>query len=268
MLKRLDQMTKTEAEALMAQSDIAYLPLGPTEGHGSHMPMGCDWYVATAAAMMLAERTGGIAMPPVTYNWPGGTCGFKPTIAIPTTLQMELVKALVRELWHRGFRRIFCVSIHCPNTAGVGEALRELWEFDNIPSLMLDPYARIDMEKWAQRISNFDGAFKEACMSYAAMKVLGWEEFIPDLTELEDEYADALGRDLPDAVKRITEYGMVGYHYTDDLQHQPPRKGLSVELGMEMLEEAVASLEDAAEDMAEYLKYLEKIGKLAPTPHA
>ena len=59
-LKRLDQMTLAEAQERIAQTDIAFFPQGPTEGHGLHMPLGCDCYVATAAAMLLAERTGGI----------------------------------------------------------------------------------------------------------------------------------------------------------------------------------------------------------------
>jgi len=180
---------------------------------------------------------------------------------------MELTRAMVRELWNTGFRRIFCVSVHGPNGCSIGEALRELWQWERIPAMMLNPYHRVDMDKWAARIPNFDDAFKEACMSYGAMKLLGWEDLIPDSTALEDLYAAEQGRDMPEVVARALSFGRVGYHYTDDLQHQPPRSGLGADIGIEMIEEAVTNLEGAMDAMADYLEYLEQTGHLAPSEH-
>jgi creatinine amidohydrolase/Fe(II)-dependent formamide hydrolase-like protein len=263
-LKRLDQMTLAEAEQRMAQTDLAFFPQGPTEGHGLHMPLGCDYYVATAAAMLLAERSGGICLPPLPYNYAGGTASFAGTIQVPPTVQAEMTKAVVRELWHKGFRRIILTSIHGPNTWVVGATMRELYEYEHIPTLLVNPYTTVDDAAWAARIPNYDGAFKEACMSYAAMKVMGMEALIPDPTALRDENPSIeAGTTRPEVVEQVGAYGVIGAHYTHHLQHQPPRAGLSVELGMEMLEEAVQKLLPAAEALGAYVAHLEEQGMLA-----
>ena len=263
--KRLDQMTLAQAEERMAQTDLAFFPQGPTEGHGRHMPLGCDYYVATAAAMLLAERTGGICLPPLPFNYAGGTAAFAGTIQVPPSVQAEMTKAVVRELWHKGFRRIILTSIHGPNTWIVGAALRELYEYEHIPTLLVNPYTTVDDAAWAARLPNYDGAFKEACMSYAAMKIMGMEEMIPETAGLRDEYPSAeAGTTRPEVVERVGAFGVIGAHYTHHLQHQPPRAGLSVDLGMEMIEEAVAKLLPAAEALGEYVDHLEAQGLLAP----
>jgi creatinine amidohydrolase len=46
---------------------VAYLPLGPLEWHGPHLPLGTDPLTAEAVARRVAEETGGVVMP--TFFW-------------------------------------------------------------------------------------------------------------------------------------------------------------------------------------------------------
>jgi creatinine amidohydrolase len=46
---------------------VVYLPLGPIEWHGPHLPVGTDGLNATNAARLAAEATGGLVLP--TFFW-------------------------------------------------------------------------------------------------------------------------------------------------------------------------------------------------------
>jgi len=47
---------------------VAYLPLGRLEWHGRHLPLGLDAVKAHALCERMADRAGGIVMPPLFYG--------------------------------------------------------------------------------------------------------------------------------------------------------------------------------------------------------
>ncbi len=51
----------------MDHCSIVYLPVGPLEWHGPHLPLGVDAFNAENATTMAAERTGGLVLP--TFFW-------------------------------------------------------------------------------------------------------------------------------------------------------------------------------------------------------
>ena len=114
----------------LKETDIAYIPIGSTEGHGYHLPMSTDTYVAEAVSLLASEKTGGLVYPPIHYSFAGATSSFKGTVTIPLRLLSELVKEVAKCLWSQGFRKIFFVSIHGPNEIALKTAVRELYEYD------------------------------------------------------------------------------------------------------------------------------------------
>lgn len=49
----------------MAQRPLALLPLGTLEWHGEHLPFGVDALISEALMRRLAERHGGVVLPPI-----------------------------------------------------------------------------------------------------------------------------------------------------------------------------------------------------------
>ena len=47
---RLSDATWTDVSDLAGETDIAYLPVGSTEQHGPHAPLGTDAFTAEAVA--------------------------------------------------------------------------------------------------------------------------------------------------------------------------------------------------------------------------
>lgn len=48
-----------------ARAPIAYVPIGPMEWHGPHMPVGMDMLHGYAMALEAARQTGGVVLPPL-----------------------------------------------------------------------------------------------------------------------------------------------------------------------------------------------------------
>src|SRR5699024_11287267 len=64
-------MTRDEVAAAVEKYPVAILPLGATEQHGKHLPLGVDVYLAEGISRKLSERTGSLLLPsmPFGYSW-------------------------------------------------------------------------------------------------------------------------------------------------------------------------------------------------------
>ena len=61
--RKIALLRPAEILAEIEQTPLAYLPLGPIEWHGPHMPLGTDPLNAENAALLAAEQTGGLVLP-------------------------------------------------------------------------------------------------------------------------------------------------------------------------------------------------------------
>jgi creatinine amidohydrolase len=102
---------------------VGLVPVGATEQHGPHLPLGTDTLVAQAICDAASERTGALVLPalPVGVSYGHGT-------VLPGTLSLspELLAAVIRQyaLWAAmsGLKRLLFVNAHLGNTATIGTA--------------------------------------------------------------------------------------------------------------------------------------------------
>jgi creatinine amidohydrolase len=57
-------MTATEIAAARDEASIAFIPFGPLEWHGPHLPYGTDGLHAHAVSLRVADEVGGVVLPP------------------------------------------------------------------------------------------------------------------------------------------------------------------------------------------------------------
>jgi creatinine amidohydrolase len=62
---RAELMTATEIAAARDEASIAFVPFGPLEWHGPHLPYGTDALHAHAVSLRVAAEVGGVVLPPV-----------------------------------------------------------------------------------------------------------------------------------------------------------------------------------------------------------
>ena len=65
---RFDRMVSVDVVARRKECDLAYLPVGVLEWHGSHLPFGTDCFSVAYIAEEAARRFGGIVFPPMYYG--------------------------------------------------------------------------------------------------------------------------------------------------------------------------------------------------------
>lgn len=240
----LDEYTWPEAYEKIAESDVAYLPVGPQEGHGRYLPMGTDIYIASAVGILASRITGGVVLHPLAYSFAGMTNAYRGTISIPIALEMKMIQAIVKNIWQQKFRAIVLVNIHGPNDEIIGLALRDLFEQERIVATCCNPYKMTD-----EMPCKYDGPARETALCYAALEVLGLDALIPDTHGVVDERRPPL--DLPGYTNLSA-----GAHYTHINHHQPPRR-VDVAIGRKMLQYSAAKIAASIVNLRTYSKYIE-----------
>jgi creatinine amidohydrolase len=116
-VRRLGELTWTEAEALKAAQPIVLLPIGSTEAHGPHLPLATDAILseelaARAAAALDAEGRTTIVAPTLSYAITHYASEFAGTISIASETATALVADVCSSLIAQGFTRVCLVNSH------------------------------------------------------------------------------------------------------------------------------------------------------------
>lgn len=104
-------------------SEVALLPIGATEQHGPHLPIGTDTIIATELCNAVSAQTGAPVLPSVTVG-----CSYGHGTALPGTLSLapghlaSLVTDVVSWLAGSGVRRVLTVNGHFGNQASLAVA--------------------------------------------------------------------------------------------------------------------------------------------------
>ena len=120
----LADLTWQEADRL-APGTLLAVPLGATEQHGPHLPLGTDSRIARAMALELAARRPDVVVAPtVPFGSSGEHAGFAGTLSIGRHALESLVVELVRSA--DGFGGVVLVSAHGGNAEALRRAVRTL----------------------------------------------------------------------------------------------------------------------------------------------
>jgi creatinine amidohydrolase len=114
---------------------VFILPLGATEQHGYHMPLGVDVFLPLHLALNVADAFPAVVAPPLAYGYKsqpksGGGGLFPGTTSLDGGTLTASVRDFVRELARQGQLSIVILNGHMENslfaTEGVDLALREI----------------------------------------------------------------------------------------------------------------------------------------------
>ncbi len=110
--------------------DIVMVPLGSTEKHGAHIPLGTDSYITMTAVVMAAELADSLYTPLMPFGYSPHHMGRVHEGAGTITLQAETYRRVMHDvamsLIFHGFNKIVFVSHHGSNTKPIDEILRYL----------------------------------------------------------------------------------------------------------------------------------------------
>jgi creatinine amidohydrolase len=153
----MDRLSWVEYQArVRGEHAPVFLPVGATEQHGPHLPLGTDAMLAAAVARDVAGAVQGLVAPTLSYGYKsqpkcGGGQHFDGTTSLDAATLIGQVRDTVREFVRHGVRKLVVVNGHYENQwfliEGIDLAMREVhgsgieimrleyWDFFTAPTL-------------------------------------------------------------------------------------------------------------------------------------
>lgn len=100
----------------LTKTQTVLLPVGATEGHGAHLPLGTDIFQALDVCRRLAERRALFVAPPISYGVCRSTSQHPGTLSIRTETLKSLLIDIVDALYRQGLRYFVILSGHAGGT--------------------------------------------------------------------------------------------------------------------------------------------------------
>ncbi len=108
----LHELTWPDVSAYLQEKQSILLPVGSTEQHGRHAPLGTDTLIATRLAEDAARRTHLLCAPPLAFGWSPHHLVLPGTISIRPAVLQELLFDIIESLARHGFRRFIVINGH------------------------------------------------------------------------------------------------------------------------------------------------------------
>jgi creatinine amidohydrolase len=203
----LADATWTDAHA--TDTDLALLPVGSTEQHGPHAPLGTDHLTAAAVAEAAAEsfETEVLVAPPVPVGVSEEHRQFTGTLWVSPETFRAYVRETIEALVSHGWNRVVIVNGHGGNSAAVGEVAARVSRQE---SALVVPFTWFDNVN-----SEFDmghaGPIETSFLLHRYPELVH-EERVPDAAEnAADRWGEWVGStNLTHDPAEFTENGVVG----------------------------------------------------------
>ena len=129
MRTRWSELRSPELAEAVARNAVVVVPVGATEQHGPHLPVGTDTLIGSQIARQVCERVRdkivAIYLPVVWTGYSPLHVDFGGTITLEAETFLRLICDICRSIWSQGFRRILLLNSHGKNryllSAAVGE---------------------------------------------------------------------------------------------------------------------------------------------------
>lgn len=116
---KLSDITYEEAKKIINKDTIILLPIGGgTKEHGSHLPMGTDFYVTDWIANEVVERFPVVALPTLPYAYYPAFIDWAGSVSIEAENFMRIARDIIKSFTRFGVKKFLIidggVSTHCP----------------------------------------------------------------------------------------------------------------------------------------------------------
>ena len=246
-VRRLDYLTGPAVRSCLVRSDAAILPLGPTEAHGLHLPLGCDALIALATAELAAHEADALVLPPFAYSWPGASARLPGTMRLPPDLVIQVLVAILESAIAQGFRRLAVVCAHGPDVHTATVAARLTFERTGCPVAVhhaVPGRGTTDREQELARAAleqeRDDPGYGETSRLLAALEILGLPATLVDEGAI--QHGPVRGAPLPEGLVEPLRAGGAGFFFTELPQHIPTPRRYSIAEGRAYLDAAASAM--------------------------
>lgn len=231
---QLSESTWTDTEN--ADTDLALLPVGSTEQHGPHAPLGTDSIIAEAVAGAASERYDGDVLvgPTIPVGVAEEHRHFTGTLWVTEETFRRYVRETIESLIHHGFNRVVVVNGHGGNVDALRECCATVSRHDAAYAV---PFT------WFEAVSGpmgHGGTLETALVEHLRSELVRDDRIEAATEGAADHWGEwQSGTNLAYDSVEFTENGVVG----DPSRADAP-------LGAELLDEATAALVELIETVA------------------
>ena len=231
--------TATWTDVADAETNLALLPVGSTEQHGPHAPLGTDATTAKAVAEAGAAAYDGEAVvaPSVEIGISEEHRHFPGSLWVSEDTFRAYVRETVESLAYHGFDRVVLVNGHGGNTAALREVASGISREGDAYAVPFTWFDAVDVDV----PMGHAGGRETALLRAVAPETVREDRIEAAAADASDRWGDWVsGVNLAYDTGEFTENGVVG----------DPREG-TADLGEGMLEAAADALADLMEAIAD-----------------
>jgi len=111
----IQEMTWDEVKRDLIETRVALIPVGSTEQHGYHMPLGSDTYCAEAVAKRTAAKENCVVIPAIPYGISHSHMSFPGTITLSCQTLFRVVTEICECLYRHGVNKFILINGHGHN---------------------------------------------------------------------------------------------------------------------------------------------------------
>lgn len=126
MLYRINEMTRPQVITLLENMPVLVLPVGATEQHGPHLPMGTDSYVAEAIAERVADTLGIGILPTLYYGYSWVWKDILGSATISQKIYEDMIVDLAQHYFRQGIKVFILINGHGANETSLKYACRRV----------------------------------------------------------------------------------------------------------------------------------------------
>lgn len=186
------KLTYPEAAALLARNPVVVIPTGSVEQHGSHLPLGTDWYAAHLLARRVATTMEALLVPFTPMGVTPIHMSFSGTISLAPETFMALLGDVCESMIRHGAQRIVILNWHELNKPLIDIVAARLQQAHPIRFILVQAHF-VAQQLFGQEVGLTHGGLLEA------LPVLAYD---PQLAKLE-KATDASPRDTARKLDRL-----------------------------------------------------------------
>ncbi|SMG13714.1 creatininase family protein [Arenibacter troitsensis] len=110
---QIERLNPLEIDKALAQNSLVFIPLGAIEWHGLHLPIGLDSLTSHGICLKVADKKGGLVMPPFHYGMSGSIWHHPYTILIEEEeVFLGILKTTITRLETIGVKKVVIFTGH------------------------------------------------------------------------------------------------------------------------------------------------------------
>jgi len=121
----IQNMTRLQVAEKIEQFPVAIVPIGSTEQHGPHLPLGTDIFIAEKLAGLVSDKTGALVFPSLNFGYSWGWRDIPGTVAIPQEHLQIILIDIVKSVERYGIKLLIFLNGHEANNSSMKYAIRQ-----------------------------------------------------------------------------------------------------------------------------------------------